>query len=487
MKHISKSKLLHFIQCPRLGFISINHSKEIPKPSKELQKIFKQGHEVGLVAQERFPEGILVDSPAYNQEDALKQTNDLIEKGALALFEPAFVFNGIFVRVDILVRESVNSPWSIIEVKSSTSISETYHWDIGIQYYVLSNVLKINNAYLWYINNQCYFPDLENLFEKTNMTQKCEELKSSIEMLIKKVNEVIKENRPEVNMGEHCSDPYACPLMSECKKIKNVPELSVFDLPRIGKKKWAMVNSGKSSFENLDLEQLSDTHLRIVKSTLNNIEIVDWEEVKSELDSLVYPISYLDFETEQKAVPEYFGTKPYQQIPFQYSLHIENENNALSHSEFLADGSDDRLAFITQLKKDLPTTGTIVSYNAPFEISRLKELAERFPEFKDWINSLLPRFWDPLNLFRKHYYHPDFQGSFSIKYVAPALLGKEAGYSHLDVQNGLMAQEVYEEYKKDNNIELEKGLKEYCKQDTYLMVRLVRHLRLKVYHDSSLQ
>jgi hypothetical protein len=486
MKFITKSRLIQFLQCEKLGYISHHQPKSLPKPDLATQRIFKQGHTVGFEAQKHFPDGILIKAPAFRMEEALKETQEQLSANK-TLFEATFAFEGVLVRVDIL--NLVDGGWEIIEVKSSTDVKDEHLDDAAIQHWVLTGCgLQIKNTSVMVINSKVLKG--QNIFTVTSVYKETSTMFSQVEATVNRYKAILyNETAPETDIGKHCSKPYDCPLWDKCKSEKNLPKVSVLDIPN-HKKKWTHYEEGKIHLWDLINEKWSVPQFRMLVSHLEGKFIADEAVIQNFISQLQYPLYYLDFETEQKAVPRLERTRPYQQVVFQYSLHIEQEDGAIEWVDFLAtDESDPRENVIRGLLEALSTEGSIISYNAPFEITRLKELAQDFPQYKNQLLALLERFIDPLQCFRDGVYHPDFMGSFSIKNVAPALLGEKASYLKLVVQDGIMAQEWFDRVLAEKDETKKQGLiselRSYCRQDTYLMVLLMDWLRN--YQTSNLE
>ncbi|MFW6009261.1 MAG: DUF2779 domain-containing protein, partial [archaeon] len=190
---------------------------------------------------------------------------------------------------------------------------------------------------------------------------------------------------------------------------------------------------------------------------------------------------YFDFETFDTAIPIFEKSRPYQKIPFQYSLHIEQENGSIEHKEFLYDGNDDpRVPLLNKMKKDLEGTGDIIVFNKSFEINVMKKLAKDFPEHNEWLEQLIKRIVDLADPFRAfYYYNPEQKGSYSIKKVLPAVTGES--YKYLDINNGgdASVKFFYSHIKSkiDKKSEIRKNLLEYCKLDTEGMVWIIKGLK----------
>lgn len=298
---------------------------------------------------------------------------------------------------------------------------------------------------------------------------------------------LIKEPQiPVVDIGPHCSDPFGCEFMAHC--WQHVPYPSVFNLRRIGAKAFPLYERGKISYEDLAQEaSLNEKQSIQVHTYLNQEVIKKSEAIRSFLDSLQFPLYFFDFETINPAIPLYQGTKPYEQVGVQYSLHVlERPEAELKHFEHLSEfEGDPRPALIRQLLTDLGTAGNIVAYNMSFEQRVIKSLAEAFPEYRAPLEALIDRFVDLIVPFRNFdYYHYEMQGSASIKAVLPALFPNDPdlSYQSLSVSDGgaastllqAMAEgtldpEVYEQVRKD--------LLAYCKLDTLAMVKIWEKLR----------
>lgn len=295
------------------------------------------------------------------------------------------------------------------------------------------------------------------------------------------------EEEPVKDIGTYCSEPYTCAYWKYC--WRHIPENSVFDIRRMSNdQKFKFYNDGIITFEDIVKNQpkMSAKFYKQVYTAYNHEPpTINKEKIKEFLDSLSYPIYHLDFETFQKAVPEYEGCKPYQQIPFQYSLHIEHEDGTLEHKEFLAkEGVDPRRALTEQLVKDIPLDAFSMAYNMKFEKMVISELASIFPDLSDKLMNIHSNMHDLMVPFQYQYYYSEaLKGSYSIKYVLPALCPDDPAldYHNLDqVHNGLEASSAFanmvnlepEEIK-----ELRANLLKYCGLDTYAMVKVLGKLK----------
>lgn len=453
----------------------------------EMQKsIFKRGTNVGKLAQDLFPGGIIAaegDPPKY--EKAIQKTNDLIKSGVKIIYEAAFLFNEVLSIADIVVIEKDGI--KVYEVKSSTSISETYINDAALQYFVISNLgFTVKDFSIVYINNQYVRQgklELQELFITESVLELILPLQKSVKENVDRFKSVLlKKQMPDIDIGEHCHNPYTCGFFDYCRK--HIPEDSIFDFSGMYlSKKYDLYREGIISLddvpEDYPLNKNNRLQLNVHKS---NKPVIDKEAIKEFLSDLNYPLYFMDFETFQPAVPLFDNSKPYQQIPFQYSIHIKKDKDSTeNHFEFLAEpGEDPRKKFIENLLQNIKRKGDVIVYNKTFEITRLKEIARDFPKFADEIEKLISRIKDLMIPFQKKYYYaPEMKGSYSIKVVLPALVPK-LSYNELEINEGGMASIAYESLQTETDLmyiaEIKQQLLEYCKLDTLAMVEILEKL-----------
>ncbi|MGD1008012.1 MAG: DUF2779 domain-containing protein [Ignavibacteriaceae bacterium] len=486
---LSKSSFLKGIQCDKQLYLYKYHYDWMDKISESQQAIFTRGTNVGTLAQDLFPGGVTAAEDPKKSDEAVKRTADLINQGVKVIYEAAFLFDDILVISDIIVK--VKDEWFIYEVKSSTSISETYILDTSIQYYVLSNFgLNIKDISIVYINNQYIRNgelDIHSLFNVESVKQLVTGQQDIIKSETGKLKEVLNENAiPLVAIGTQCSTPYTCSFWGYC--WKDVPEYSVFNIANLKiDKKFELYNKGYVKLEDVPVDYKLNVNQKMqVECYINNKTVIDKDAVKEFLAEIKYPIFFMDFETFMPAVPMFDNSKPYQQIPFQYSLHYQKDKDSLlEHYEFLADANGDpRIPFITKLLNDTKAKGTILVYNKAFEITRLKEIARDLPEFSGEIEERISRIVDLMIPFQKRYYYmPEMKGSYSIKYVLPALV-PGLNYEELEIQEGGSASIAFESlYYETDIFKIEKtrnNLLEYCKMDTLAMVEVLNTLYKKI-------
>jgi hypothetical protein len=480
---LSKSKYLEGLQCPKLLWTSINQPESIPELDIATQYIFDQGHMVGEMAKKLFPGGI--DIPRDDFMENIATTKKLLTERK-PLFEAGILSGRVYCRVDILNPVSKDE-WNIIEIKSGTSVKDVHIDDVSFQKHCCGKAgLKIRNCKLGFINNQYVKNgaiDPKELFILEDISTRVEETSESIEERVFNLVEVIsKRTCPQAAIGQHCLAPYECPLRAECWRF--LPENNIFDLRGGKTKQFSLYEQGIISIGDIPDDIPLSRQQKIQKECVMTRNVhVEKEEIRQFLNKLKYPLYYLDFETIGPAIPIYDGTKPYQDVPFQFSLHVvENDASEPVHHSFLAERRQDpRTQILHELQRLLGSEGSIIAYNAGFEEGVLKELVEAFPEYTDWLEGILARMVDLLSPFTNfHYYNASQKDTASLKKVLPAVTGK--GYEEMGIGAGMDASIAYQRITYGNATEEEiarvrADLVEYCKLDTEGMISVVDELR----------
>lgn len=492
--NLSKSKYTRFCQCPKMLWLDTYHP-ELAVQDESLQRRFQEGNEIGDLAMGLL--GDYVETTAYTAAgkldipSMLKNTKKYIIEGKINICEAAFTKNGCYCAVDILHKDE--DGYEIYEVKSSTDIKDVYLWDVAYQRWILEQSgLKITGTYLVFIDNTYVREgeiDIHRLFKVQNVTDAILPYYADVcENTARAKAYLVQKDEPEMPIGEQCFAPYGCAYWQHC--ARNLPSPSIFDLYGIrSKKACEYLRQGIASFEEFIKRgiPLNATQRRQVESEqLQLPTYIDRLGIRNFLETLWYPLYFLDFETFQTGVPMYDGLRPYQQVPFQYSLHILSADGAaLEHKEFLADEKcDPRRALAERLAADIPTNACVLAYNKMFECSRLKELAETFPDLAERLLAICDNVRDLLDVFRQGYvYDRAMGGSFSIKKVLPALFPNDPNldYHNLaDVHNGGEATDTYlalRGMEKEARDKLRQSLLAYCGLDTLAMVMLWQRLR----------
>jgi hypothetical protein len=472
-------------QCHKNLYLHVHHPELEPEIDEAQQAIFDQGTQVGLVAQEYYPNGIAIKIQPGNPTKAVDETLQAIQSGAHTIYEATFLYKNIQVKVDILHKPKKSQKWQFIEVKSSTTIKEVHLEDLAVQAWVAEGAgLKVASYHLMYLNNECVFPNLKNLFNIDDVTKEISIFKKTTPAKVKEIKKILSSSKiPNVDIGPHCEDPYECPFQAHCWKEKKIPEISVFNLYGIGKKKWSYYEKKILKFKDLPVGDLSTVQKRIVDCFSTKKRFVNAKGIAKDLASWKFPLYYLDFETINYAIPKHKGTRPYMQVPFQFSCHIETASGKISHREYLhEDKSDPRPPFIESLLDAVGSTGSVVSYNKGFEAGIMEALAKSFPKHATKLRAIMSRLVDPLPIMRANVYDTAFLDSFSIKAVAPTLIGKKLSYENLMVSDGTIAQDSYVQMiegsaPQSEKVKIRKAMLEYCHLDTLAMVEIVKWLR----------
>lgn len=482
---LSKSKYLKGLQCPKHLYLYTKHPDLMDPVSPSLYARFKRGTEAGVLAQQKYPGGRLItESGEIPGIEAARRTAEAIEEGERILYEAVFIAEDVLVAVDILAKGE--SGWRILEVKSSTDVSDVHIPDAAIQYFALSRCgLKIEDAGIVHVDTKYIRKgNIEpgKLFKETSMLDRVLPLQANIPGELDRFRQILEQHQaPDIPIGPYCEDPYACAFKGHC--WSDVPHPSVFDIGGMRKsKKFELYHGGIQRIEDIADDYPLNASQRLQVDAWNSGETTIHEPaIREILSTLRYPLYYLDFEAMYDLIiPMYDQSRPYQQIPFQYSLHIQDAPGAAcEHREFLAEPhGDPRKAFIADLLGNMGNSGSIVVYNENYEKTRLKEIAWDFPEHAQPIENLLERFFDLMPLFRsKHYYTPELLGSYSIKDVLPSLV-PELSYDSLEIREGSAASETFLSMVNGEDLgkpyqALRTYLLSYCEMDTWAMVRLL--------------
>lgn len=488
MLYLSKTRYCNALQCKKMLWLKQN-MEEAFDDSVMNQAILDRGNQVGDLAMGLF--GDYVEIPYGKSSEMVKATEEELAKGAKVIAEASFTYDGLFCSVDIF-KQAEDGTYEIYEVKSSSKVNEIYVDDAAYQYYLLTKAgYEISKVTIVHINNEYVRHgelELDKLFHQKPVTEEVKAKKAEVETNIAEMRVYMEqENEPADGIGLHCFEPYDCGFFSHC--CGEMPSPNIFDISRINKEKaFDCYYKGWTSFEALreNKVKLSDKQQVQVDTEVLDLEpTINKEEIRAFIEGVSYPMYFLDFESCQEAVPSYDGESPFDQLTFQYSLHILHEDGRLEHKEYLAyPGEDPRPKLAKQMCEDIPNDGCVVAYNAGFEKGRIKEMAALCPDLAEHLNIMRGSFVDLMTPFsKKWYYTREMQGSYSIKYVLPALFpdDPELDYSNLPgVKKGDQASNAFIEMMTAEPEEVERlrhELLEYCKLDTYAMVKIWQKLK----------
>jgi predicted RecB family nuclease len=486
--NISKSKFVAGVQCLKRLYLQVHQPELAAAPDPAAEAIIEQGREVGMLARQLFPGGAEVDGSA-GLEEAIWTTRELIANREIpAIFEGAFEHGGVLVKADILQRRK-GDKWRLLEVKSTTDVKDHHLWDVGIQSRVLSRSgLNLSSVNVMHVDRSYVFQggsiDPKQFFRIRTLNRQIAKLGGRLTAQLRSEFRILAlPSTPDIAPGRHCAEPVRCEFFERCNLPR--PEDHIGYLPRIHASAVEKLGGmGIASIRDIpDDFQLSENQRRACTSVQTR---QPWfgPDLAKELEALKYPLRFMDFETVNPAIPRFAGMRPYDQLPFQWSVHVLRERGAEpQHYEFLAtDVSDPRPEFAISLLGALGERGSIVVYNQQFESARLSELAASLPEFTERVKNIQSRLWDLLSLVRNHVYHPAFAGSYSLKAVLPALV-PDMTYAGMQVADGRTAGIDWESLMRGDLDQAErektrKALLDYCGQDTLALVRLVEKLRM---------
>ncbi len=475
--HLSKSRFLQGLQCPKLLWWAV-HEPEAPELVWDAaqEAILERGHRVGELARTYVPGGVLIDLPHQELAARVAATRKAIAEGAQVLYEASFLEDGVFVAVDILdLREG-----ALIEVKSTTVVKFQHLPDVAIQLHVLRRAgLPIGRAEVMHLDRECRYPDLSKLFARVDVTERAEALLAGLPAEVEGQLRILAGELPEAPTGLHCDRPYGCPFRERCW-----PEPGEHDVEELygwgPGRTQALRSQGLRSLLDLPEDFPGSAVVRRQLESVRTGRVVVEPGLGAALADLEGPLGFLDFETVAPAVPVWPGCRPYDPVPAQFSLHGVNGGRLLHHAHLAEGPGDPRPALAEALVRASAGARTLLAYNAAFERRCLLGLAEAVPSLGHDLRALAERVVDLLPIVRDHVYHPGFRGSFSLKSVLPALV-PALGYQDLEIAEGQGASLALEalllEPSGEGTEALRAQLLAYCERDTLAMVQLLDRLR----------
>ncbi len=479
MYGLSKSRILAHRQCPKRLWLH-SHKPELAQYDNQQQQRFDTGNTVGEVARRLYSDGQLIEHEDLSQ--CLKDTQAALRTGT-PIFEATFQHDGLLIRADLLLSDE--NGYRLVEVKSAASVKDVYLVDVAIQSWVIRQAgVPLTRVEVAHIDRSFIYPGNENyngLLKHVDVTSSISALENEVPGWVSAARTTLCNDEPSLDVGVHCQQPYGCPYISYCAPPQEqVAEYPVTILPWGGKLVKQLANEGFADLRDVPIERLrKPLHQKVWRASKTEVPELD-PEASAKLKSLPFPRYFLDFESIQFVVPIWAGTRPYDQVVFQWSCHIQTSEDELKHAAFLSDGTGDpRRQFAESLLDAIGDHGPIFVYNVSFERSRLQDLAAAFPDLSSQLHAATARLYDLLPLARAHYYHHGMQGSWSLKSVLPTI-APELDYENLTIGNGGMAMDAFAEIlhpqtSLERRSNLRQGLLDYCERDTYAMVRIVQH------------
>jgi hypothetical protein len=488
MRHFSKSKLMALRQCSKRLWLEV-HRPELREESSATQARFKAGHQVGEIAQTLYDpsgSGDVIDAQTEGYEAAFVRSAELLQHSMQPIFEAGFKAGGALAFADVMLPQGKNgnSVWKMVEVKSSTGVKDYHRDDIAVQAFAAqASGVKLQSVALAHIDSTWVYPgdkDYRGLLAEKDLTEEALGRTEEVKGWIAEAQSVAAlPAEPEIAVGDHCHTPFECGFCNYCYKDVVLPEFPVDWLPRFSStKREQLAAKGITDLRDVPDELLNGKQSIVKQHTLAGSVYFDDAGAAADLAPHEFPAYFLDFESIMFAVPIWKGTRPYQQMPFQFSLHHLDETGVLDHTPFLdLSGDDPTGAFARSLVAACGDHGPVFVYNASFEKGLIAELAVRYPDLAGALLGINARVIDLLPIARNRFYHPRQQGSWSIKAVLPGAV-PGLSYEQLEgVKDGGNAMEAYLEAIEpdttpERKSEIERQLLAYCRLDTFAMVRL---------------
>ena len=481
---LSKSRIQAGRQCEKRLWLEL-HEKEAAQWGESAQGWLDEGTAFGELARDLLGGGLLVEADHLHAREALDETAAALarsRKDVPRVFEAAFEHKGVRVRVDALERGPRSD--TLIEVKSTTQVKDEHVWDCAIQAWVVRGAGRpLRRILLAHVDNGFVYRrkgHYEGLLVAEDITDRVEALLPQIPRIVSRLKKVAAGAIPRITTGAHCHAPYDCPFLAYCRSSEPAPpKYPVELLPNGGKVIERLRAQGYADLRDVPRDLLeNERHRRVAAVTRSGRTFVS-RELGDILDAIPYPRFHLDFETISSAVPRWLNTRPFEQLPFQFSCHVETRRGRLRAESFLdLSGESPLEAFADRLIDVLGERGPILVWHKAFEKARIEALAQRFAKKRAPLLRIADRLFDLLPIYREHYYHRDMLGSWSLKAVLPTV-APELDYGNLDVGDGDAAQcawrkAVHADTLPENREQLRRQLLDYCGRDTLALVRLAQ-------------
>jgi predicted RecB family nuclease len=484
LPRLTKSRFVTGCQCRKFLWWKVHepHAEEL-KPDKVLEDRFDQGRHVTSLARQRFPGATLV--PFGPDAGRIEATRLALDFGAPCILEAAFAADGVFIAADVLVKNG--DGFILMEVKSSTKAKEEHVPDVAVQVHVArKNGVNVRRAAVMHLNPDFRHPDVGDLFATTEITQGVEAFLPSVPGLIAQMKSTLAGPLPEVPIGLHCFEPWACPFHDRCWPDD---PWHISMLYNVGPKKTDdYLKTGIHSIRDLPADTKLGDPARRQLEALKTGRMVVGPSLERALQNALGDarLGYLDFETISRAVPVWNGLGPWAPTVVQFSYHEESAPKSPAsaghaHRAYLAEGPHDPRPELVERMLDATAAAEKIVMYSQFERSRINELAEQVPACAGDLAALAAKLVDLLPIVRNHVYHPDFKGSFSLKYILSPLV-PDLTYSDLAIVDGQVASVeiarlLFVAHLVEDRDQLRRDLLAYCERDTWAMVCLVERLR----------
>jgi hypothetical protein len=489
---LSKSRFLSGLQCTKKLWWEVHEPDALELVPDENQLVlFDVGRQVGEAARKHVPGGVYIPGKASEGELKVERTRKAIDEGASVIYEATFQHESVFASIDILERRPAG--WRITEVKSTTEVKDEHLPDVALQTWVARGAgLPVVESHLMHLNRECRAPDLSNLFARGDRTAEVVPELATIPGQVTTMLRVLEEpTPPEVPIGRHCDEPFECPFKARCWPV--LPPHHFTTLARLSAKKRSQLEAlGVVTIDQIPADfELTDNQERQRRAVVTGKPVIDPALGVALKSYEGERIAFIDFETVRPAIPIWDGTGPYAQVPAQFSVHVAHgrtgaqaDGRTIDHFEWIATTPDDpRPGIAKAVVEACKGAQVVVAFNATFERACLEMLAGAVPALAPELEQIKLRIKDLADPVRRHFYHPDFRGSYSLKVVAPTLM-PELAYDDLAVVDGttasnrLLSLMLNEPAMEDEEIRqrFAKELLAYCERDTWVMVKLLEKL-----------
>ena len=479
---LTKSRFVTGCQCHKLLWWTVHEpdAREL-QPDKVLQDLFDQGRQVGVAARTRFPGGVLIELPHAARAARVAATEQALGQGAPAVFEASFVAQDTFVAIDVLERQ--RSGHRLIEVKSSNSQKDEHIPDVAVQAYVAAACgVEVHGARVMHLNPEFKHPDSGDLFAETDVTEAVAAYLPTVPDELGAQQRMLEGPLPDVRIGRHCFEPRECPFLDRCwpdsrdhiRYLNNVGPMRAA----------AYLERGIEWIRDIPKsEKLNFTQRRQLKAMAEDRIVVE-PTLAGELEPFgAARLGFLDFETIARAIPVWPGMKPWQQAAAQFSYHERQPDGRYTHAEFLAEGPGDARPLLAEAMLRATAGADRVVHYTSFEKTRIRDLQAAVPDVAEGLAALEAKLLDLYPVVKNCVYHPDFKGSFSLKYILTPLV-PDLSYDDLVIVDGRVASVeiarllfVADKIPRHERDRVRKELLDYCERDTWAMVRLLERLR----------
>jgi hypothetical protein len=488
MDNLSKSQLLSFRICQKRFWLEVKQPALSDVAAKETVrfKIWLQLKAKARQLYDPLKQGEVIEAADDGDKGLFRRSKNVLT-GSVPIFDAGFASDGVQITADIMTPtiNVGNRAWRMIHVRSSTLVRDHHYDDIAIQAFAArrAGVPLVGIALAHIDSNWTYrgSNNYQGLLVESDMTSKAFGRDDEIKGWIWDAQKVLNsKTEPTRAMGRHCNEPHACSFQKHCRSQSQQVEYPVGWIPRSQSRELSehLDAPGINDMRQIPNSMLNEMQRRVKEHTLSGAVFFDAKNAAADLARHTLPAGFLAFETAQFAIPTWPHTRPFQSIPFQFSIHRLGREGELEHEEYIdLSGNDPSLAFAEALLAACGKSGTIFGYNAGFEVSRIKELADRFPDLRPALLGITERVVDLLKVSEKRYYNPVQEGSWSLKKILPAIAPDMMAERLSGITDGSMAAQAYRKAIEPGTSSEEKGkindaLLSYCKRDTLAMVRL---------------